>query len=86
MNTKLINIISIFAFFLLFVSCEDQLDIAKKGNLGGEEEFYKTDSDAEQAEAAALERVISSNLYGLYEGEYENILKPVVEFCKIIKL
>jgi hypothetical protein len=34
-------------------ACEDQLDIAKKGNLGGEEEFYKTDNDAMQAIAAA---------------------------------
>lgn len=30
-------------------SCEDQLDIEKKGNLGGEEDFYQTDADAESA-------------------------------------
>lgn len=34
---------------LLLGSCEDQLDIQKKGNYGGEENFYKTDDDAIQA-------------------------------------
>lgn len=33
-------------------SCEDQLDIEKKGNLGGEDQFYKTDADAESAVTA----------------------------------
>lgn len=37
---------------LLFCGCADELDIAKKGNYGGEENFYKTDEDAEQAIAA----------------------------------
>ncbi len=36
----------------LLTSCEDELDIAKKGNFGGEDTFYKTDEDAEQAVTA----------------------------------
>ena len=31
---------------LLFTSCEDGLDIPKHGNMGGQDDFYKTDADA----------------------------------------
>lgn len=37
---------------LLFTSCEDGLDIPKHGNMGGQDDFYKTDADAEQAVAS----------------------------------
>lgn len=37
---------------LLFSSCEDGLDIQKHGNMGGQDDFYKTDADAEQAVAS----------------------------------
>lgn len=32
-----------------FTACNDQLNIEKLGNLGGEEDFYKTDKDADEA-------------------------------------
>ncbi len=41
--------ISILATSILFSSCLHELDIQKKGNYGGEENFYKTDNDAQQA-------------------------------------
>ena len=58
-------------FYLLLVgllatfttSCEERLDIAKHGNLGGQEDFYKTDADAEQAVAS---------LYTTWSGAYYN--------------
>lgn len=37
---------------LLFTSCEEGLDIPKHGNMGGQDDFYKTDAEAEQAVAA----------------------------------
>ncbi len=35
-----------------FAGCEDRLDIAKHGNMGSQEDFYKTDSEAEEAVAS----------------------------------
>lgn len=46
MKTKISILITIFSLGLLFNSCEDELDIPQKGNLGSEENFYKTDEDA----------------------------------------
>lgn len=37
---------------MLFSSCEDGLDIQKHGNMGGQDDFYKTDAEAEQAVAS----------------------------------
>jgi len=46
----------IYSLFLilavLFVSCEDRLNIAKHGNMGGQEDFYQTDEEAENAVAS----------------------------------
>ncbi len=46
---------------LFTVSCEDRLDIAKHGNMGSQEDFYKTDTDAEGAAASMY-----LSLRGLY--------------------
>lgn len=43
--------------------CEDRLDIAKHGNMGGQDDFYKTDEEAEQALAS---------LYSTWGGSYYN--------------
>ena len=48
---------------LLFSSCEDRLDIQKHGNMGGQENFYKTDDEAMQAVAS---------MYGSWGGLYYN--------------
>jgi hypothetical protein len=53
MKTKLISILTLLAFCFIMGACEDQLDIMKKGNLGGEADFYKTDNDAIRAITAA---------------------------------
>ena len=37
---------------LAFSSCEDELDIAKHGNLGSMDDFYTTDENVEQASAS----------------------------------
>lgn len=49
---------------LLFSSCEDGLDIPKHGNMGTQDDFYKTDSEA-------LEAV--STLYSSWAGNYYNL-------------
>lgn len=50
MRYKAIKIMSVAVLGLfLFSSCDDKLDIAKKGNLGSVEDFYKTDEDATKA-------------------------------------
>ena len=41
--------LSLLATSILFSACLNELDIQKKGNYGGEENFYKTDNDAIQA-------------------------------------
>lgn len=51
-------VMSIFA-----VGCEDYLDIPKHGNMGGQDDFYKTDDEALQALAS---------LYGTWDGIYAN--------------
>lgn len=48
---------------LLFSSCEDGLDIQKHGNMGGQDDFYKTDADAQQAVAS---------MYTSWGGNYFN--------------
>ena len=45
----------------LFASCESRLDIAKHGNMGGQDDFYQTDEQTEQAVASMY-----SSLKGLY--------------------
>lgn len=48
---------------MLFSSCEDGLDIPKHGNMGGQDDFYKTDYEAEQAVAS---------MYTSWGGNYFN--------------
>lgn len=48
---------------LVFSSCEDGLDIPKHGNMGGQDDFYKTDAEAEQAVAS---------MYTSWGGNYFN--------------
>lgn len=55
---------SILTLGLAFSSCDDKLDIDKKGNLGSVEDFYKTDADAEQAIAA---------VYSSWGGQHYNL-------------
>lgn len=45
----------------LFASCESRLDIAKHGNMGGQDDFYQTDEQTEQAVASMY-----ISLKGLY--------------------
>ncbi len=45
------------------VGCESYLDIPKHGNMGGQEEFYRTDDEALEALAS---------LYGTWDGLYAN--------------
>ena len=52
MKAKYILSCLIAAVGLSMASCDDRLDIPKNGNMGGQEEFYQTDSDAEQAVAS----------------------------------
>lgn len=42
----------LLAIAVLFAGCEDRLDIAKHGNMGGQEDYYKTDEQAESAVAS----------------------------------
>lgn len=49
MKLKTMICSGLVACSLLATSCADQLDIEKKGNVGDPAQFYKTDSDAEQA-------------------------------------
>ena len=46
---------------VMFSGCEDRLNIAKHGNMGGQDDFYKTDEQTEQAVASMY-----SSLKGLY--------------------
>lgn len=52
MKNKYLYIILLSLLSIIYTACEDRLDIPKQGNLGAEEDFYYTDSDAEQAVAA----------------------------------
>ena len=48
------------ALMLIFaVGCENYLDIPKHGNMGGQDDFYKTDEEALQALAS---------LYGTWDA------------------
>lgn len=49
---------------VLFAGCEDRLDIAKHGNMGGQDDFYKTNEQTEQAVAAMYSRVKGLYLLG----------------------
>jgi starch-binding outer membrane protein, SusD/RagB family len=51
MKAKYLYIYLFGLFSIVVTSCEDRLNISKQGNLGSEEDFYKTDEDAEQAVA-----------------------------------
>lgn len=52
MKTKYIYMLLLGLLSVFNTGCEDRLDIAKHGNLGGQEDFYKTDDDALQALAS----------------------------------
>lgn len=49
MKRYIISLAILLMAGFMFSSCEDQLNIPKLGNLGAEEEFYKTDEDSEAA-------------------------------------
>lgn len=61
MKTKYFLLSAISLIFA--VGCEKYLDIPKHGNMGGQDEFYKTDEQALQA---------LSSLYGAWDGMYAN--------------
>ncbi|MDL2281916.1 RagB/SusD family nutrient uptake outer membrane protein [Parabacteroides sp. OttesenSCG-928-G06] len=63
MKTKYIYILLLGLLPILNIGCEDRLNIDKHGNLGGQEDFYKTDADAVQALAS---------LYSSWGGNYYN--------------
>ena len=62
---KLKHILSVIVLgaAMVFSSCEDGLDISKHGNMGGQDDFYKTDAEAEQAVAS---------MYVSWGGNYYN--------------
>lgn len=62
---KLKNIIIAVSVLVspVLYSCEDKLDIEKHGNMGGQDDFYKTDGEAMQALAS---------LYNAWGGNYYN--------------
>ena len=59
----------------LFAGCESRLDIAKHGNMGGQDDFYQTDEQTEQAVASMY-----SSLKGLYYNWFftKNVLSDDV--------
>lgn len=61
---KIYIILGILAAAMAFTACESELDIPKKGNLGSEDDFYKTDQDALQASVAMYSDLLSLH-YGL---------------------
>lgn len=63
MRTNYMYILILGLVTALVTGCEDRLDIAKHGNMGGQEDFYKTDADATQA---------LSSLYSSWGGNYYN--------------
>lgn len=52
MKKSFINICLIASLGLGITSCENRLDIAKHGNMGSQESFYKTDEEADEALAS----------------------------------
>lgn len=65
MKTKYFSILTIVLLSVLGTSCEDRLDIAKHGNMGSQEDFYKTDDDAIQA-LASLYTSWADNYYNWF--------------------
>ena len=63
MKTRYIYILMLGILSIVGTGCEERLDIPKHGNLGGQEDFYKTDDDALQALAS---------LYNTWGGNYYN--------------
>ena len=63
MKTKYVYILMLGLLSVFSTGCEDRLDIAKHGNMGSQEDFYKTDDDAIQALAS---------LYSSWGGNYYN--------------
>lgn len=63
MKNKYIYIILVGLLSMVLSSCEDRLDIPKHGNMGGQEESYKTDTEAMQA---------LSSLYSTWSVDYYN--------------
>ena len=59
----------------LFAGCESRLDIEKHGNMGGQDDFYQTDEQTEQAVASMY-----SSLKGLYYNWFftKNVLSDDV--------
>ena len=62
MKVKHIIIALAAALSVGLASCDDKLDIPKHGNMGGQDDFYKTDEQAMQA-AASLYSSWSGNYY-----------------------
>ncbi len=60
MKKQLYNILSVLAFCVTLTACQNELDIAKLGNLGSETQFYKTDADAEKAVACCYYNLYSN--------------------------
>lgn len=50
---------------LLFTGCEEGLDIEKHGNMGGQDGFYKTDTEVEQA-VASMYRTLGADANGAF--------------------
>lgn len=63
MKVKYIYILLLGLFTVMGTGCEDRLNIQKHGNMGGQNDFYKTDADAAQALAS---------LYNSWGGNYYN--------------
>ncbi|MGN1260695.1 MAG: RagB/SusD family nutrient uptake outer membrane protein, partial [Alloprevotella sp.] len=63
MKAKYIYVALLGLFALMGTGCEDRLDIMKHGNMGSQQDFYKTDTDAMQALAS---------LYNAWGGNYYN--------------
>lgn len=63
MKTRYFYVILSGLLALFTAACEDRLDIPKHGNMGSQEDFYKTDADAMQA---------LSSLYNTWGGNYYN--------------
>ena len=61
MKTKHIALFLVGLMVLATAGCESRLDIEKHGNLGGQDDFYQTDSEVEQALSA---------LYQSWGGSY----------------
>src|SRR5574344_963992 len=53
MKKSYISLLVIASLGLGMTSCEDRLDIAKHGNMGSQETFYKTDEQADQCRDGA---------------------------------